>query len=148
MLDMRHPIKILCVIESLIFDLPAALGPLEERHGRKLGDRKKMRFQILAPLVSHSAWMTVPSFLCCRYRIARTVGQCKAAHCAFKFWRQRVEVLGIPGFNPVVAMLKGSRWRHLAEARFDRRGEFRQVLLQPGNDGKPYLVGGVEKRCG
>ena len=46
-LDMFHPIKILGVIESLILDLPAALSPFEERHGRKLGDRKKCAFKLL-----------------------------------------------------------------------------------------------------
>ncbi len=59
-----------------------------------------------------------------------------------------IEVGGIPGFDAVLAVDEGVRWRLLAEAGFDRRGEFRQVLFQPGNDGKAHLIGTVEKGGG
>ena len=40
MLDMLHSIQIPGVIEALVFDLPLALGPSEERLRRKSGDGK------------------------------------------------------------------------------------------------------------
>lgn len=118
MLNVLDTIKILGVIESLVLDFPAALGQFEARPRRQPGSG-----EVGDPfgLNDRSILLVLP-----------------IAHDAGSGPIQRfpgIEVGSVPDFDAILAEEERVGWWLLAESGIGRR-QFRQVLFEPGNDGK------------